>query len=340
MKEYLYCVHQVKLRVSTNNLTIAYGFQKILSHFRQEILDIPIDLELIFKEVQSRSEIPSFFLSPDAIISSAHRKTVGNLPGSEWSCTIYQNDGLKIADFQDQGLLIIDNQQNRIEGYLIKPDTIHPDFQSFLFYFALTELLKQKGLYTIHAAALEKNGCGLLIPGASGRGKTTCCISLLRAGYQLLSDDHPLLRENETGVEILPFPEKIDVTKKTIEFFPELKSAKEHLRQGTQKQYFYREDFYPYPQASPCKPSVIIFPYILDCPKSYLQPFPKSRSLEELLPQGLLVLDKNIARHQFQVLSRLVKNADCYQLFFGEDVLELPNLITPLLERTLALQKS
>ena len=103
MKEYLYCVHQVKLRVSTNNLTIAYGFQKILSHFRQEILDIPIDLELIFKEVQSRSEIPSFFLSPDAIISSAHRKTVGNLPGSEWSCTIYQNDGLKIADFQRSG---------------------------------------------------------------------------------------------------------------------------------------------------------------------------------------------------------------------------------------------
>jgi hypothetical protein len=33
------------------------------------------------------------------------------------------------------------------------------------------------------------------------------------------------------------------------------------------------------------------------------------------------------------VLSKLVQRAACYRLHFGRDVLDLPRLITPLLER-------
>jgi len=53
---------------------------------------------------------------------------------------------------------------------------------------------------------------------------------------------------------------------------------------------------------------------------------------EELLPQGLLVFDKAVARREFDTLSRLVKRAARYRLYFGADVLELPKLIDPLLE--------
>src|SRR5207244_1150026 len=106
-------------------------------------------------------------------------------------------------------------------------------------HFALTELLKRRGMYTIHATALERNGRGVLIPGDSGRGKTTCFLSLLRAGYRCLSDDHPLLRQDGSHLELLSFPVKIDVTEKTIGFFPELQQANGRLRQGVRKRYFY-----------------------------------------------------------------------------------------------------
>jgi hypothetical protein len=53
---------------------------------------------------------------------------------------------------------------------------------------------------------------------------------------------------------------------------------------------------------------------------------------ENLLPQALLVYDPEVARREFQVLAKLVQQVDCYRLHFGRDILELPKLITPLLE--------
>jgi hypothetical protein len=209
---------------------------------------------------------------------------------------------------------------------------MHPDLLGTLFHLTLIELLKRKGLYTIHAAALEKEGCGLLILGESRRGKTTCCISLLRAGYQCLSDDYPLLRENGTKLELLSFPMKIGVTEETIEFFPELRAAK-GLYQGFHKSYFYIEDLFPHGKADSCEPVLIIFPRIIDWPESQMQPLPKSRALEEFLHQNILVLDKDVAKRQFQAFSRLVEKAACYRLYFGKDVLNLSQIIDPVLEK-------
>jgi hypothetical protein len=50
------------------------------------------------------------------------------------------------------------------------------------------------------------------------------------------------------------------------------------------------------------------------------------------MPQGLLVYDQAVARREFQVLSRLVQQVDCYRLHFGQNILDLPKLISPLLE--------
>jgi hypothetical protein len=203
---------------------------------------------------------------------------------------------------------------------------------SFL-HFAVTELLKLLGLYTLHATALEKDGRGVLIPGASGRGKTTSCISLLRDGYRLLSDDHPLVRENGQGLEILSFPVKIDVTDGTVGFFPELRDAQESLHPGVRKRFFYVDEIYPHATADRCEPAVILCPQVVDWPTSHVEPISRSRVLEELLKEGLLAFDREVAARQFQVFSRLVAKAACYRLFFGEDVLDLPRLIDPLLQR-------
>jgi hypothetical protein len=47
----------------------------------------------------------------------------------------------------------------------------------------------------------------------------------------------------------------------------------------------------------------------------------------------LLVYDPEVARREFQVLVKLVQQVDSYCLHFGRDVLDLPKLITPLLEQ-------
>ncbi|MBS0165592.1 MAG: hypothetical protein JSR29_05910 [Nitrospira sp.] len=237
-----------------------------------------------------------------------------------------------IVDFVNVGTLVVDNAQGRVDGYLINPQMMPDSLIEYLFHLALTELLRHRGLYTIHATALEKNGRGVLIPGNSGRGKTTSFISLLRSGYRYLSDDHPLLRDAGTHIDLLPFPIKINVTEQTVGFFPELRTAPAQVLQSRfPKRAFHAKDLYPTSIGECCQPALVLFPHVINASHSHLELLSKSRALEMLLPQALLVYDSEVAKREFQVLAKLIKQVDCYRLHFGRDILELPQLITPLL---------
>lgn len=177
----------------------------------------------------------------------------------------------------------------------------------------------------------SEDGRGIIIPGVSGRGKTTSCIGLRRAGSACLSDDHPLLRVGRDGLELLLVPVKNDVTDNTIAFFPELRAALERLHRGVQKRYFFAEEIYPPSKPMACAPAIIAFPQIVKWPTSHLEPVPKSRALEELLPRGLPAWNKDMTRCRFQVLARLVAQARCHRLHFVANVLDLPQLVEPRL---------
>ena len=282
---------------------------------------------MVFDAIESREQLGPLAGCPSEILFQRDGQIAGDALRKEWRCSLYTMESQIIADFHEQGRLCIDHAERRVEGRLIRPDAMHPDLCATYFHFALIELLRREGVYNIHATALARNGRGVLIPGSSGRGKTTCCISLLRGGYGYLSDDHPLIRERKDGIELLCFPEKIDVTSRTIEFFPELNEAKERLGWGIQKKYFHPADFYCSAIVNACTPALIIIPEINEETCSRLVRLPKSRALEELLVQGLLVLNEHIAATQFETFCRLVDGADCYRLSFGRDVLDLPRIV-------------
>jgi hypothetical protein len=250
-----------------------------------------------------------------------------------WQCDIYADRGWQVADFHHEGLIVIDGVEKSARGWLVRPESMSVDTRATFTHFAIAELAKRCGLFTFHATALEKDGCGVLIPGFSGQGKTTSFLSLLRAGYRYLSDDHPFFRLKGESVELLPYPLKINVTDRTVAFFPELSEAPSSvLHAAVPKRFFYAEDLYPWPLGKPCEPRVILFPHVTDAPYSCLEPIPKKRALEMILPHALLVYDPAVARSEFQAITRLVSTADSYRLYFGRDVLDLPRLVTPLLQ--------
>jgi hypothetical protein len=98
------------------------------------------------------------------------------------------------------------------------------------------------------------------------------------------------------------------------------------------KRYFHVEDVYPWPLGVVCQPAVMLFPHIVDAPNSRLELLSKQEALKTILPHCLLVYDPDVARREFVALSQLVQQVDCYRLHFGHDVLDLPCLITPLLQ--------
>ena len=333
INEFYFSIHGIGLKFMTSSEEIALPVKSFLQYFYRESLNGAMPLNIVFHAVRTREDIP-VRISPTARkLFCRQGEAAGDALRSEWECTIYQDQNRLIADFHEQGLLWIDDEGMKAEGYLIKPEAMHPDIRVSFVHFTVTELLKRKDVYSLHATALEKNGRGVLIPGYSGRGKTTSFISLLRSGYRCLSDDHPFFRVNGKSLEILPFPLRVDVTEPTITFFPELREASDGvLQQGVYKRFFDVEDLYPGGTGESCEPAILVFPQVIDSAKSHLEPLSKSRALEEILPHGMLVYDPEVARREFQALSKLIQQVDCYRLHFGRDVLDLPRLITPLLE--------
>jgi len=332
--EYLFSMYGTAVRYITSSPLLAAPVEELLRHFRRNSLDESVPLTLCFRAVQERAEIPPI-LSPAARhLCSGTGVPAGGRPEDELPYAVSQDRGRLIVNFHDAGMFVIDRAQGSAEGYLIKPQRMPASLIEYLFHLVLIELLRSRGLYTIHATALTKNGLGILIPGNSGRGKTTSFISLLRSGYQYLSDDHPLFRDAGDHVELLPFPIKVNVTEDTIAFFPELRDAPDHLLYPRfPKRAFYAEEVYPTSIGACCRPALVLFPQVVDATRSHLEPLPKSRAMELLLPQVLLVYDAEVARREFQVLAKLVQQVECYRLHFGRDILDLPKLITPLLEQ-------
>lgn len=332
-REYLFDIHGVEVRYCTSSQAFAEPVLTFLRHFYTDAVSGGGVLTMRFEEVSSREEAPVTVSPAARTLFSGTRPSMGDSLRSIWRCEVRQDGSRLIADFHDQGVLVIDGSSGLVEGYFIKPAAMHPDVCRSFFHYALTELLKRRDLFTVHATALEYRGRGVLIPGYSGQGKTTAFLSLLRSGFRYLSDDYPLLRDRGTHLELLAFPMKIDVTDRTIEFFPELRNALPGLlKQGIYKKNFQAEDLYPGSLGTSCVPAMVLFPHVADIPHSCLEPLAKSRALEAVMPQGLLVYDQAVARREFQALSRLVQQVDCYRLHFGRDILELPHLIAPLLE--------
>lgn len=331
--ELLFSIHGIDLKFVTHSTALATSVATLLRHFECTAFDgRPMLMQ--FEAIECREAVPLRLSASAICLYDGSGLVIGTDRQTTWRCTIYSDREVLIADFHEEGAVIIDGVSQSAQGYLVQPDAMAPDIRVSFVHFAMTELLKRRGLYTFHATALEKHGQGVLIPGFSGKGKTTSFLSLLRAGYRYLSDDHPFFRLNESRVEILPYPLKINVTDQTVSFFPELRAAPPSiLRAGVPKRYFHAEDLYPTPLGRSCEPAVILFPQVVEASHSCLEPLSKKRALEMILPHSLLVYDAAVARREFQALVRLIERADCYRLHFGRDVLELPWLVTPLLER-------
>jgi len=331
---YPYSLYGMRMKYVTGSPALAAPVNELLKPFRRDTIEESAELTVCFQEVQDQTEIPLRLSSSARRLFTGTGRAVGDWRQTGLPYKVIQDGRRWIADFSDVGILMMDGSHGRADGYLIKPETLHPNLIEYLFHLASTELFRHRGLYTIHAAALEKHGRGILISGNSGRGKTTSSLSLLRSGYRYLSDDHPLLQDAGTHVDVLPFPTKINVTQATIELFPELADVPDHVSHpGSRKWSFHAEDLYPTSLGERCRPVMVLFPHVVDVNHSRLELLSKSQALELLLPQALLVFDPEVAGHEFQVLAKLVRQVDCYRLHFGRDILDLPNLLTPLLEQ-------
>lgn len=218
-----------------------------------------------------------------------------------------------------------------VEVAVVRPDPLslwavtHP-----IFTVLLVELLKRRGLFSVHAGCLSVDGKALVLAGESGAGKSTLALALLRAGHQFLADDTIFLACRPKGLTVLGFPDEIDVTDATIGLFPELSFLLESSRApGAAKRQVRAETVYSVAPVTACDPSVLVFPRVAGQPHSELTELEPGEALVELAPNVLLTHATSSQAH-LDALAALVKASRCYRLETGTDLDRLTELLPGL----------
>jgi len=196
----------------------------------------------------------------------------------------------------------------------------------------LMEMLKRRGFFGLHAAALVKEGEGYLFPGGAGSGKTTIALSLVKQRLQYLADDKLLVTAGRNGLVALAFVRHFNIDPDISRHFPEL-GFLEGLDPlpGTVKRPLDISKVYPESFVPCCSPKFLV--HIQSTPdlKSRILRLSPTESFTRLVHQTILSLHKDTAKKQLELLATLVQNTESHLLYNGRDIYGAPERILELL---------
>ena len=250
---------------------------------------------------------------------------------------IFHEGPLRYEQVDTRALVVADVEARASVGFaqegLLETDWL---ITNLFFYPLWAQLLKECGLFPLHAAGLVREGRSCLFLGRSGSGKSTLSLHLVRNGYGLLSDDTVFLRESGGPVEALSFPEEINVSEQTIELIPELSRVENFtVNELRQKSSFQIEELYPGCIADSSAPALMVFPQIAETEATVLAPMTNTEALALALRYGFFFLDPSTTGRHFEILSLLAKQTQCFRLYSGSDQEQLEHAVDTLLAGSL-----
>lgn len=171
----------------------------------------------------------------------------------------------------------------------------------------------------VHAAAIERNGFAVILPGAPGSGKSTLTAFLVYNGWRLLSDELALLSLDDGHVTGLARPislknDSIDIIERVVPEAP-LSPRSEETAKGTVALLKAPSDSVAR-VAETARPAWVVFPRYESAAAASLTPRSKADTLIEV---GRNAFNYSIhGRLGFEVLARLVDDCACYDFVYSD----------------------
>ncbi len=172
---------------------------------------------------------------------------------------------------------------------------------------------------TFHAAVVERGGRALLIPGASGQGKTTLSASLMLSDWRLFSDEFALF-DMDRG-QLVPYPRPLSIKNESLEV---LKSFSDQARftppmletpKGTLS-YLRPSAESVRRSAEPAELAWIVFPEFAPEQEPAIVPLAKSKTLFGLT-RSSVNYDK-FAERSFHLIADLVDSVPAYSMRYPD----------------------
>ncbi|HRX03380.1 MAG: hypothetical protein KDI12_05390 [Anaerolineae bacterium] len=244
------------------------------------------------------------------------------------TCTL---DGdLLTAHFPRWGTVSVDLAAGTVDGDLLPEMFDHYGAFDDMLIIVLGPLLRRRGFFSLHAFAAARDGKAVLLVGDIGAGKTTTGLSLLEAGWKLVSNDSPLLSQSADGVLACAYPGLLAAYDDTLARFPSL-----HRFQGDpadrRKRAIPAQDAYGDVWQDEAKAGVLLFPRVtpgLEC--SRVEPMEAPEALLALVPNSIERWDRDYIAPHLALLQALVQQAPAYRLLLAPDIAALPDLIGSL----------
>jgi hypothetical protein len=187
--------------------------------------------------------------------------------------------------------------------------------------------MRRCGLYELHASgAIEpETRAGVLLVGPSGSGKSTALTQLAAAGWRYLSDDKLLLFDSGECVKARALRRVFAVTRPTVESTA-LAGSEQFMREPApfdpNKTRFEPQSIFPGGFVESCEPRFIFFSTLTREPESGARALTQTESMARLIRICPWAgYDRPAARGHLDVLARLAKQAEAYELRAGTDLL-------------------
>lgn len=262
----------------------------------------------------------------------------------------YFDDQNVIAHFPRFGQLRLDLKHGTTEGHIIEAAINTYGVLEDLIAIGLSPHLRRRGMFLIHAFGAATpdphplplsppsappdlwlgNGIkaerGVLLVGNIGAGKTTTGMSLLDAGWKLLSNDSPII--NSSG-KVLSYPGLLAAYPDTFDRFESTREfAQTPLQtEGRQKITIAAESIWPDVWLDRATCRAIFFPQIEDRSDHALDPIDPPKALRRLLPHAIEQWDRDMIAEHLKVLKSLVESSRAYVLRLSPDVLKVPSML-------------
>ncbi len=336
--EQRYVVHGTPIVVGWEDAAVGAAVEEVLRHFGLDVQQggarssgaaRALALRLRFEAAEAPAHVPA------GAVRAARYEEAGISAWRAGTCLYLKAGGgaavLRLGPARGTGRGQIAMAQLTADGAIRQAIT-------GLLVLGLFALLRARGLFPLHAAALAKGSAeddaGVLLVGPSDSGKSTLAYSLVRRGWRHVSDDSVLLRaEGGARVEALAFRRTFALDFAAQAIFPELHAARKVQMGPEEKWTVALESVYPAQAAARCAPHVLVLPEIADQPASEIAPARAAEALRAVAGQSaLLTLEPQRAAAHMEALARLVGQARCYRLRAGRDLIDDPARAASLLE--------
>ncbi len=183
--------------------------------------------------------------------------------------------------------------------------------------------MEMNGRQLVHAAGVGHDGCGILLPGRGGSGKSSTSLACLLAGMDFLGDDYLAVALNpEPRAYRLYSTAKLD--RESLGLYPELRArCPTVLRPNFAKAVLYLEDAYGGALKESLPLKLVLRPSIAAQNETVLTPI-EAREIESAFSFETLLHLPHAGAHTMEFLDRIAREIPRAAILLGSDRARIP----------------